>query len=76
MVATGLFCTKDTLENVSHGRSGLIHGGGFYLLGVQVLACVCIIAWSASITAILLLVSCFLTMHQFAYTFKIINIVF
>lgn len=57
MLAAGLFADKDPVENLTEGRAGLFHGGGPYLLGVQLLACVCIIAWSGVITFILLYVS-------------------
>jgi hypothetical protein len=35
MVAVGIFAEEDKLEGFSQ-YSGLVHGGGFYLLGVQV----------------------------------------
>ena len=56
MIAVGLFAANDSLENTTMGRSGLFHGGGFYFLGVQTLACVVISAWSAVVTSILLVV--------------------
>ena len=56
MLAVGLFARHDPIENTTNGRSGLFHGGGFYLLGVQTLACFAITAWSAVVSAILLLV--------------------
>ncbi len=49
MIAVGLFAEKDLLEGLSE-RSGLLHGGGFYLLGVQLLASICLSAWAASVT--------------------------
>ncbi len=56
MVAVGLFAEKDLLEGLSkHG--GLLRGGGFYLLGVQLLACVCLIAWAATTTFTLIWVN-------------------
>ena len=56
MIAVGLFVERDPIEDLTSGRAGLFKGGGVYLLGVQLLACVCIIAWSASTTYILLAV--------------------
>ena len=56
MLAVGLFAANEPIENTTMGRSGLFHGGGFYFLGVQTLACVVISAWSATVTAILLVV--------------------
>ena len=56
MIAVGLFAANDSLENTTMGRSGLFHGGGFYFLGVQALACVVISAWSAVVTSVLLVV--------------------
>ena len=57
MLAVGLFAQNEPIENTTMGRSGLFHGGGFYFLGVQTLACVVITLWSGVISAILLLVS-------------------
>ncbi len=54
MLAVGLFVDIDPLEDMTAGRRGLFHGGGFYLLGVQTLAVVCIIAWSGLVSFILL----------------------
>ncbi|KAF2360587.1 Ammonium transporter [Trinorchestia longiramus] len=54
MIAIGLFVKADTLIGITNGRSGVLRGGGFYLLGVQLLACVVVIIWSSSITFILL----------------------
>ena len=34
--------------------NGLLHGGGFHLLGIQVLACVCCIAYAVLTTAIII----------------------
>ena len=59
MLAVGLFVEQDQLEDVTGGMNGLFHGGGFYLLGVQTLACVVIAAWSGAISFILLYVSYF-----------------
>ena len=57
MLAVGLFAAHEPIENTTMGRSGLFHGGGFYFLGVQTLACVVITAWSAFTSAVLLVVS-------------------
>ncbi|XP_047740725.1 putative ammonium transporter 3 [Hyalella azteca] len=54
MLAIGLFVKADTLLGMTHGRSGLFRGGGFYLLGIQALACVVVMLWSTSVTFILL----------------------
>ena len=53
MVAVGLFAEKDLLVGFS-SYAGLFHGGGFYLLGVQILACVCCMLWSSATTYILI----------------------
>ncbi len=51
MLAVGLFA-----EEVQHGDSkispGLFRGGSVKLLGVQTLACLCIISWSTITTII------------------------
>ena len=53
MVAVGFFAGKDHLEGFS-SYSGLFHGGGFYLLGVQLLASICCIVWSGSVTFLII----------------------
>ena len=53
MLAVGLFAGKDHLEGFSL-YSGLFHGGGFYLLGVQLLASICCIVWSGSVTFLII----------------------
>ncbi|XP_045136812.1 putative ammonium transporter 3 isoform X2 [Portunus trituberculatus] len=54
MVSIGLFVQADSLQQMTSGYSGLFRGGGFYLLGIQSLACLCIIVWSMSATFIIL----------------------
>ena len=53
MIAVGLFAEKDQLEGFS-AHAGLFHGGGFYLLGVQFLACICFIVWSGASTFLII----------------------
>ena len=60
MLAVGLFAEKDLLEGFS-SYAGLFHGGGFYLLGVQLLACVCFILWSGTVTFLIIKVTSFLS---------------
>ena len=56
MIAVGLFAEKDRLEDFA-SYSGVFHGGGFYLLGVQLLACFCCIVWSSLVTLTLIKVT-------------------
>jgi Amt family ammonium transporter len=56
MLAVGLFAEKDLLEGFS-SYAGLFHGGGFYLLGIQLLACVCFILWSGTVTFLIIKVT-------------------
>ncbi|XP_060074735.1 putative ammonium transporter 3 [Ylistrum balloti] len=56
MLAVGLFAQNDSLENTTQGRSGVFHGGGFYLIGIQLLSVVCLIVWSALTSLILLVI--------------------
>ena len=56
MIAVGLFAAKDELENYCQ-YNGLFHGGGGYLLGVQLLATVSFIAWAMLSTFVLLFVN-------------------
>ena len=57
MFAVGLFVEEDSAEGFNKGMVGLFYGGGFRLLGVQLIGVVCIIAWSAVMTFLILLVS-------------------
>lgn len=54
MLMVGIFANNDTFEHLTYDRAGLVHGGGFYLLGVQALASVVIAVWSAVVSFILL----------------------
>ncbi|XP_078573762.1 putative ammonium transporter 3 [Branchiostoma floridae x Branchiostoma japonicum] len=45
MLAVGLFLRPDRVAGLTN-YAGLIYGGGWYILGVQTLACVVIIAWA------------------------------
>ncbi|XP_071102710.1 putative ammonium transporter 3 [Haliotis cracherodii] len=56
LLAVGLFVEQEPIENLTGGLSGLFHGGGWYLLGIQTLSAVCEIAWSATTTFILLFI--------------------
>ena len=56
MLSAGFFVDIDRLEDFSGGLKGINWGGGFYLLGVQTLAVVCIIAWSVVVSFLLLMV--------------------
>ncbi|XP_067664667.1 putative ammonium transporter 3 [Haliotis asinina] len=56
LLAVGLFVEKDPIEDLTGGLSGLFHGGGWYLLGVQTLSAVCEIAWSGLTTFIMLFI--------------------
>ncbi|XP_062583260.1 putative ammonium transporter 3 [Saccostrea cucullata] len=56
LLAVGLFARYDPLENTTMGRSGVFHGGGFYLLGVQLLAVVVISVWSAVLSLVVLMI--------------------
>lgn len=53
MIVVGLFGKKDNLEGFLL-YDGLFHGGGFYLLGIQLLACLCFIVWSSIVTVLLI----------------------
>lgn len=57
MLTIGLFVEQDKVEGLNNQQLGLFKGGGVYSLGVQALACVCLITWSAILTFIILLVS-------------------
>ena len=57
MLMVGLLIEDDPLEQYNRGNAGLFKGGGAYLLGIQALGCLCIMAWAGGITLILLVVS-------------------
>ncbi|CAB3365637.1 Hypothetical predicted protein [Cloeon dipterum] len=54
VLAVGIFALDPKLLNTTRGRSGVLHGGGWYLLSVQALAALCYITWSATVTFIIL----------------------
>ncbi|XP_046399246.1 putative ammonium transporter 2 [Ischnura elegans] len=54
LLAVGLFASDPQLLDTTRGESGLFHGGGWYLLGVQMLSAVCYVTWSSVLTFILL----------------------
>ena len=53
-----LFLAKDELENYCQ-YDGLLHGGGFYLLSIQLLMGLSLTVWAMVVTYILLWVSFF-----------------
>ncbi|RZC33607.1 ammonium transporter 3 [Asbolus verrucosus] len=54
VLAVGIFAENPFPLDTTNGRSGVIKGGGWYLLGVQSLACVCLVAWGVTSSVILL----------------------
>ncbi|GBM45590.1 Putative ammonium transporter 3 [Araneus ventricosus] len=56
MLAVGLFVESDTLMELSRGLTGLFRGGGWKLLGVQVLAVIVVSTWSMLATFLLLFI--------------------
>lgn len=56
VAAVGLFPDHDNILNMNTGRAGLFKGGGWHMLGIQMLACVCLTAWSSITTFIILYV--------------------
>ncbi|XP_068244065.1 putative ammonium transporter 3 isoform X2 [Palaemon carinicauda] len=56
MLAIGLFVKADMLLRMTRDKAGLFRGGGFYLLGVQALSCLCVSVWSMFSTFIILTV--------------------
>ncbi|KAG9394620.1 Ammonium transporter [Carpediemonas membranifera] len=53
MLLTGIFAQPDA-HNV-YNYKGLIHGGGFWLLFMQLTSCLCVIAWTAVCTVLIVL---------------------
>ncbi|KAH9638159.1 hypothetical protein HF086_009187 [Spodoptera exigua] len=54
VLAVGLFADNPIPMETTNGRSGLFKGGGWYLLGVQSLTGVCLVAWGILVTITLL----------------------
>ena len=51
MVAVGFFVEKDEVEGFS-SVEGIVKGGSGRLLGIQILACTCVTAWTMVTTVI------------------------
>ena len=56
-MSLGFFTGDEPIEKLNRGMVGLFKGGGWNLLAVQLLACVCIISWSCMTSFLLLYVS-------------------
>ncbi|XP_017875430.1 putative ammonium transporter 3 [Ceratina calcarata] len=54
LLVIGFFADNPYPLDTTSGRRGLLKGGGWYLLGVQSLALVCLVLWSFSTSIILL----------------------
>ncbi|XP_034234262.1 putative ammonium transporter 2 [Thrips palmi] len=54
VLSVGLFASAPPDMPATQGRSGVAHGGGFYLLGVQTLSVLCLSGWSFASTMVLL----------------------
>ncbi|XP_045457669.1 putative ammonium transporter 2 [Melitaea cinxia] len=68
VIAVGLFADNPIPMDTTNGRSGLFKGGGWYLLGVQTLTGVCLLAWGALVTmALLWLIDRVLTIRMDPY---------
>lgn len=50
VIAVGLFADNPIPLETTNGRSGLFKGGGWYLLGVQCLAALCLLCWVRNLT--------------------------
>lgn len=50
----GIFANNPIPLKTTRGRMGITKGGGFYLLGVQILSVFCLLCWSLSTTFFLL----------------------
>ncbi|CAG9861389.1 unnamed protein product [Phyllotreta striolata] len=54
VIAVGIFADNPYPLDTTSGRTGLIKGGGWYLLGVQTLTAVCLLIWGLLTTFLLL----------------------
>lgn len=57
MLSVGIFVDEDKIQNLTRGRKGLIYGGGFTLLGIQLVAVLAVLAWTLSSSFIMLKVT-------------------
>lgn len=51
----GILGKNDSLDQL-RGHNGLMHGGGFYLIGIQMLGALCVAAWSGASTFLIVLI--------------------
>ncbi|KAJ8971029.1 hypothetical protein NQ317_013962 [Molorchus minor] len=54
VIAVGIFAENPFPLDTTSGRSGLLKGGGLYLLGIQCLTVLCLLTWGIVSTIILL----------------------
>ncbi|XP_026474376.1 putative ammonium transporter 2 [Ctenocephalides felis] len=54
VLAVGIFGENPIPLPTTKGRSGLFKGGGWYLMGVQALACLCLATWGVFSTMLIL----------------------
>ncbi|KAG5897809.1 hypothetical protein JTB14_011809 [Gonioctena quinquepunctata] len=54
VIAVGIFADNPFPLDTTNGRSGLMKGGGWYLLGIQCLTALCFLLWGIISTVILL----------------------
>ncbi|KAG8229811.1 hypothetical protein J437_LFUL008179 [Ladona fulva] len=54
VLAVGIFAENPVPLSTTSGRSGLLKGGGWYLLGVQALSCLCLGTWGFFTTILIL----------------------
>ena len=57
MLSVGFFMSEDDISGLSNGKAGVFHHGDGSSIGVQLLACVCIITWSGTIALVINAVS-------------------
>ena len=57
MLSVGFFMSSDSISGLSNGKAGVFHGGDGSSIGVQLLAVLCIIAWSGTIALVINAVS-------------------
>ena len=74
LLSVGIFSRRFPHEDGYSRYDGLLHGGGAYLLVVQTLASLVLIAWAASVTFILLYVRDFLLTHRRTLHLLLMNI--
>uniref|UniRef100_A0A6P7FBL8 Ammonium transporter n=2 Tax=Diabrotica virgifera virgifera TaxID=50390 RepID=A0A6P7FBL8_DIAVI len=69
VIAVGIFAEDPIPLDTTSGRNGILKGGGWYLLAIQTLTALCLLAWGVLSTFILLwIINLFITIRMEVHT--------